>query len=208
MSNTEKDDVKKSCGCGCSSAHSVSELPTGRRCFMAQAGAVVLTAAAAAPAVMAAASTILTPVKKHFDASKEQAGGEVKEYPVGTFSELPEDGTPLLVSIRDELVDGWTKEISVKGAIFARRVGENTVKVLHTMCPHMGSTVGFKAAETKFFCPSHSAYFDLDGKRLDVGAPNPCKRDMDELESRIAEDGMIYVQYMCFKSDSPEKIPA
>ena len=198
MSNTEKDDVKKSCGCGCSSVQSVSELPTGRRCFMAQAGAVVLTAAAVTPAVMAAASTILTPVKKHFDASKEQAGAEVKEYPVGTIAELPEDGTPLLVSIRDELVDGWSKEVSVKGAIFARRVGENAVKVLHTMCPHMGSTV----------CPSHSAYFDLDGKRLDIGAPNPCKRDMDELEARIAEDGMIYVQYMCFKSDNPEKIPA
>ena len=38
------------------------------------------------------------------------------------------------------------------------------------------------------------------------GAKNPCKRDMDELEARVAEDGTIMVQFCCFKSDSAEKI--
>lgn len=209
MSQKNEEKIEKTPQEASSSAYqSIEDLPTGRRCFIAQAGAAVLAAAAAAPAVMAAASTVLTPVKKHFFGAKEQAGGTIKEYPVGTFAELPEDGTPLLVSIRDELVDGWSKEVSVVGAIFARRIGENQVKVLHTMCPHMGSTVGFKKDETLFFCPSHSAYFDLDGKRLpNAGQENPCKRDMDELEFRLAEDGMIYVTYLCFKSDSAEKIP-
>ncbi len=205
----EVQEISETKSCGCSAAHSVSELPTGRRCFIAQAGAAVLAAAAISPAVLAAAATVLTPVKKHFDASgKDAAGGEIKEYPVGTFAELPEDGTPLLVSIRDELVDGWSKEINVVGAIFARRIGENQILVLHTMCPHMGSTVGYKKDQTQFFCPSHSAYFDLDGKRLEVnGAKNPCKRDMDELKARIADDGLIYVEFCSFKSDSAEKIP-
>ena len=191
----------------CMPVHSTADLPTGRRCFLAQAGTVVLASAAIAPAVLAAASTVLTPVKKHLENSKAQSeGGDVKEYPVGTFAELPEDGTPLLVSIRDELVDGWSKEVNVVGAIYARRVGDG-VKVLHTMCPHMGSTVGLKKDEKMFFCPSHSAWFDLDGKRLEIGgAKNPCKRDMDELEARVAEDGTILVQFCCFKSDSAEKI--
>lgn len=208
VENNETQALPVKDSCGCSSAHSVSELPTGRRCFIAQAGAAVLAAAAVSPAVLAAAATVLTPVKKHFGAaSKEEAAGSVKEYPVGTFAELPEDGTPLLVSIRDELVDGWTKEVNVVGAIFARRIGENQIKVLHTMCPHMGSTVGYKKDQTQFFCPSHSAYFDLDGKRLEVnGAKNPCKRDMDELSARLAEDGTIFVEFCCFKSDSAEKI--
>lgn len=199
-------EEKKPCGGG--TVHSVADLPTGRRCFIAQAGAVVLAAAAISPAVIAAAGTVLTPVKKHFGGAKKDSGGDVKEYSVGKFADLPEDGTPLLVSICDELIDGWSKEINVVGAIFARRTGENSIKVLHTMCPHMGSTVGFKKAETLFFCPSHSAYFDLDGKRLDKGAKNPCKRDMDELEAKIGDDGNIYVQFLCFKSDNAEKIPA
>lgn len=206
-SETKKVELPVSDACGCSSVRSVAELPTGRRCFMAQAGAAVLAAAAVAPAVLAAATTVLTPVKKHFSASDEPMKGTIKEYPVGTFAELPEDGTPMLVSIRDELVDGWSKEVNVVGAIFARRMDEKTVKVLHTMCPHMGSTVGFKKDQAQFFCPSHSAYFDLDGHRLEVGGQkNPCKRDMDELNSRLADDGMIYVEYCCFKSDSAEKI--
>lgn len=203
-------DEKKDNTCNCGKIHSVAELPTGRRCFIAQAGAVVLATAAVSPAVISAAATVLTPIKKHFCGNKSQEGGEVKEYPVGTFAELPEDGTPVLVSIRDELVDGWSKEVNVIGAIFARRLeGENKFLVLHTMCPHMGSTVGFKKNEKAFFCPSHSAYFDLDGKRQDVnGQKNPCKRDMDELNARLTEDGTILVEFMCFKSDSAEKIPA
>ena len=204
---TGNDAVEEKKSSGCGTIHSVDDLPTGRRCFIAQASAAVLAAVAVSPAVIAAAGTVLTPIKKHFGSIKKEVGGAVKEYPVGNFADLPQDGTPVLVSIRDELVDGWSKEINVVGAIFARRTGENSMKVLHTMCPHMGSTVGFKEAETLFFCPSHSAYFDLDGKRLDKGAKNPCKRDMDELEARIVEDGMIYVPYLCFKSDSPEKIP-
>ncbi len=201
----ETAEEKKSHDCG--TVHSVADLPTGRRCFIAQAGAAVLAAAAISPAVLAAAGTVLTPIKKHFGSTKKDVGGAVKEYAVGKFSDLPEDGTPLLVSICDELLDGWSKEINVVGAIFARRTGDNSIKVLHTMCPHMGSSVGFKKTETLFFCPSHSAYFDLDGKRLDKGAKNPCKRDMDELEAKIGEDGNIYVQFLCFKSDSAEKIP-
>ncbi len=205
--NVPQETASETCGCG--KVHSVADLPTGRRCFIAQAGAAVLAATAITPAVISAAATVLTPVKKHFSDAQKQAGGTVKEYPVGTFAELPEDGTPILVSIRDELVDGWSKEVNVIGAIFARRTGENKMLVLHTMCPHMGSTVGLKKDEKRFFCPSHSAYFDLDGKRLDNnGQKNPCKRDMDELNARIADDGMIFVEFLCFKSDSAEKIPA
>lgn len=53
-----------------------------------------------------------------------------------------------------------------------------------------------------FYCPCHSAYFTLDGKRLN----DACQRDLDSLEVRV-ENGIVFVKYENFLAGIIEKRP-
>ncbi|MDO4576142.1 MAG: Rieske (2Fe-2S) protein [Planctomycetia bacterium] len=196
-----KKPEEGSCGC---SAHGVAELPTGRRCFMAQAGTVVLAAAATAPAILTAASTVLTPIVSKKAGGSDDGG---KAYRVTTFDQLPEDGTPAMFSIKDDRMDGWTKyeNISV-GAVWVRRTGDKTVQAFQSICPHAGCPIMYDEKARQFYCPCHAALFTLDGVRTEEPSPSPSPRDMDTLEAVVEADGSVVVRYQRFKEGPSVKI--
>ncbi|MDO4569165.1 MAG: Rieske (2Fe-2S) protein [Planctomycetia bacterium] len=193
----EKNDSQEKTTCACGST---SELPTGRRCFIAQAGAVALSAAAVSPAVLSAMTTVLTPV-----VSKKEGGGE-KLYRVANVSDIPEDGAPLLIAISDDRIDGWVKQENISvGAIFVRRNEKNELQAFQAICPHAGCPIEYK--NNRFECGCHSAFFTLNGEKIEEkGRPCPSPRAMDTLEVSLADDGGVMVKFLRFKEGIKEKI--
>jgi menaquinol-cytochrome c reductase iron-sulfur subunit len=139
----------------------------------------------------------LNPLKQ-----KSQAGQFLR---VASLDMLPEDGTPLTVSVVADRVDAWTSSREAIGGVLLRRVGPDQVEALNVICPHQGCSVQYQAAEDKYFCPCHTASFDLSGKRLDAVSPSP--RDLDTLEVEIREGTEIWVRFQNFQTGVAEKIP-
>jgi Rieske Fe-S protein len=83
------------------------------------------------------------------------------------------------------------------GVWLVRRTDESTppeqaaVDVFATICPHLGCALQLDAAGKKFVCPCHKAGFRLSGERMaekELGHKNPAPRNVDSLESRVAQD--------------------
>jgi menaquinol-cytochrome c reductase iron-sulfur subunit len=122
------------------------------------------------------------------------------------LSALAEDGTPRKVAVVADRSDAWsTYSAESIGAVFLRRTGE-TVQALQVICPHAGCSINFEGsgANGKFFCPCHSASFDLDGKRMDATSPSP--RDMDTLEVEVRNKSEVWVKFQTFGVGTPAKV--
>ena len=103
---------------------------------------------------------------------------------VASLSALPADGTPRRVTVVAGRRDGWTREPDVPlGAIYVRRTGDKQVVALHSVCPHAGCFVDYKAEKKSFFCPCHDSTFAMDGSINDPKSPSP--RPMDSMEVEI-----------------------
>ncbi|MDO4583753.1 MAG: Rieske (2Fe-2S) protein [Planctomycetia bacterium] len=185
----------------CCSVQSVAELPVGRRCFLAQAGTVALSAAAIAPAVVAATTSVLTPI-----ATKKEGSSEGKMYRVTSLDQLSEDGTPAMFAIKDNRMDGWTKYENISiGAVWVRRTGDG-VTAFQALCPHAGCPIMYDEKTNQFYCPCHAALFTLDGVRTELPSPSPSPRDMDTLEATVEADGSVLVKFQRFKEGTASKI--
>lgn len=90
-----------------------------------------------------------------------------------------------------------------------RRAGEENGKVkveaLQVVCPHAGCAIAYEPGEKggRFFCPCHSASFDLEGKRNQAASPSP--RDMDSLAVEILDGGKIRVRFQTFSTGTARK---
>ena len=123
--------------------------------------------------------------------------------PVGwTREALPEDGTPVSVTVRADRVDAWNfyPQIPI-GKIWLRRIGDQII-AFHRTCPHLGCDIDYRAPQQDFFCPCHASQFSLAGQRQNSIPP----RDMDTLETRLVE-GRIEVRFQDFRGALPEKVP-
>ena len=118
---------------------------------------------------------------------------ELKSSPVGnlsTFSSLTE---PVMRTIQIEQVDGWRKAISEK-AVYVTKDVEGQLRVLTSICPHLGCTVPWNKEKSQFVCPCHGATFAADGTRVS----GPSLRGMDTLETSI-QDGQLLVRFQYFR---------
>lgn len=127
-----------------------------------------------------------------------------------TKDAVPQDGTPLAVTVRDDIIDAWNlfKDVPV-GSIWLRKLGDGPVTAFTSVCPHLGCSVNFRRAENDFFCPCHTSVFALDGKKTNKVPP----RDMDTLEVVMRTSGQddangaeIWVRYQNFRRATSEKI--
>ncbi len=127
-----------------------------------------------------------------------------------TKDAVPQDGTPLAVILRDDIIDAWNlfRDVPV-GSIWLRKVGDGPVIAFNSVCPHLGCSVNFRRAENDFFCPCHTSVFALDGKKTNKVPP----RDMDTLEVAMRTNGQddengaeIWVRYQNFRRATSEKI--
>ena len=90
------------------------------------------------------------------------------------------------------------------GAVFLCQVGDGQFLALQTICPHNGGCVSYDPEKKNFYCPSHGALFDLQGRRLDQKSISP--RDLDSLEVEIRDGTEVWVKFERFQDGKSEKI--
>ncbi len=111
--------------------------------------------------------------------------GEVTE-----FSSLPD---PAVRTIQIEHLDGWRRAISER-AVYITKDAQGQVRVLSSVCPHLGCTVPWNREKKQFICPCHNAIFSPDGERLG----GPAQRGMDTLETKV-ENGQLQTRFQYFR---------
>ena len=118
---------------------------------------------------------------------------ELKSSPVGSVSEFSPVTEPVMRTIQIEQVDGWRRAISEK-AVYITKDKQGQLRVLTSVCPHLGCTVPWNKEKNQFICPCHGATFTPDGSR--IGGPS--QRDMDTLETSV-QNGQLLVRFQYFR---------
>lgn len=198
-----------------SSASSAS--PTRRNLLVQLVTAAISFVLVAVPATLGSLF-FLDPILRKPKAGKGgTSAGEVSRKDDAGFIRLditrdavPEDGTPVSVTVVDDIIDAWNRFRNVPiGSIWLRKLGDGPIVAFNSVCPHLGCSVNYRRAEGDFFCPCHTSAFALDGKKTNEIPP----RDMDALEVAMRTNGQddpagveIWVRYQNFRRATSEKI--
>lgn len=154
--------------------------------------------------------------KRKVDAGGDSSAGLQRKDDAGfirlniTRDAVPADGTPVAITVLDDIVDAWNRFKNVPaGSIWLRKVGDGPILAFNSICPHLGCSVDYRGAEHDFFCPCHTSSFTLDGKKSNNIPP----RDMDALQVSMRTNGVedkdgneIWVLYQKFRGATTEKI--
>ncbi len=168
-----------------------------RRGFFAKALALLLGAAAYTVPAAAAVVAFFQPLRQ-----KGQPGQFLR---VTSLEMLPDDGTPRKFPVLMDHSDAWNRfPHDPVGAVYLRRGQDGHPQAIQVVCPHAGGHVEYDASNNSFFCPWHSARFDLQGKRLDASSPSP--RDLDTLEVEVRNASEVWVKFQSFRTGVPQKI--
>jgi menaquinol-cytochrome c reductase iron-sulfur subunit len=133
---------------------------------------------------------------------KSRAGQSLR---LASLDMLPDNGTPLEVSVVADRADAWNRFPNEPiGAVFLRKTENERIEALNVVCPHAGCSIEYHEADRKFFCPCHSASFDLTGGRIDRTSPSP--RDLDSLEVEIRNGAEVWVRFQNFRTGIAEKV--
>ena len=165
-----------------------------RRGFITKVIALLVGAAAYLPPAAAGAWVFLNPLRQ-----KGQGGRMFRLATLETLDEVPKK-FPVIA----DRTDAWNRFPNEPvGAVYLRKTADDQVKAIHVVCPHAGCSVQYQANADKFFCPCHSASFDLSGARLDKKSPSP--RDLDTLDVEIREGNEVWVKFVNFRNGTTEK---
>ncbi len=118
---------------------------------------------------------------------------DLKSAPVGELNEFSSLTEPMMRTIQIEQVDGWRKVVSEK-AVYVTKDSRGELRVLTSICPHLGCTVPWNKGKNQFVCPCHGATFSRDGTRVS----GPSLRGMDALETSV-QDGQLQVKFQYFR---------
>jgi len=118
---------------------------------------------------------------------------ELKNSPLGAVSEFASLREPVMRTIQIEQVDGWRKAVSEK-AVYITKDAQGQLRVLTSICPHLGCTVPWNKEKNQFVCPCHGGTFAADGTRIS----GPSQRGMDTLQTSV-EDGQLTVRFQYFR---------
>ncbi len=169
----------------------------GRRGFLEKLLALGLGAIALAVPALAAMAAFLNPWRQ-----KGEAGKMIR---VAALNSMPLGGPPQRCPVIADRSDAWNGyPADAVGAIFLCRVGDQKVVALQSICPHNGGCVSFDAEKKNFYCPSHGAVFDAEGRRLGEKSVSP--RDLDTLEVEIRDGAEVWVKFEKFQDGIPQKI--
>ncbi|MDF1810732.1 MAG: Rieske (2Fe-2S) protein [Verrucomicrobiales bacterium] len=125
---------------------------------------------------------------------------------VTTLDSLPPDGTPQKYVIKADKQDAWSRfPDRVIGAVYLRRLKNDTIQAFNVVCPHLGCAIEYRDVEKDYFCPCHNSDFALeDGAQ---GRGSPSARPLDSLETKV-EEGQVWVKFQNFQTGIAEKKPA
>ncbi len=169
--------------------------PDNRRDFLAKCLAIVCGLTALAVPTLSSLAAFFNPWRQ-----KSASGMWVRAAPLAI---LPE-GRPQRCPIIADHTDAWTSfPAQAVGAVFLCRGKNNEVVALQSICPHNGGCVSFDAAKNCYYCPSHGAIFDIEGRRLDEKSISP--RDLDALEVEV-RGGEVWVKFEKFRDGVAAKI--
>ena len=118
---------------------------------------------------------------------------ELKSSPLGALGEFSTLTEPVMRTIQIEQVDGWRKAMSEK-AVYVTKDIKGNLRVLTSVCPHLGCTVPWNKGKNQFICPCHGATFTSDGTRIS----GPSLRGMDTLETSV-ENNQLLVRFQYFR---------
>jgi menaquinol-cytochrome c reductase iron-sulfur subunit len=127
--------------------------------------------------------------------------GETSWSDVGKIDELVPLATPVARRIEVQRVDGWRSSM-VQNGIYIVPAGDGKLKVLSSVCPHLGCSVRWIGKQDKFVCPCHGGTFTPTGTHVS----GPPLRGMDELESKV-ENGVLKVRFQYFRQLDAKKEP-
>ena len=171
-----------------------------RRGFIVKASALVLGAVSLLAPVATGVVAFFNPLRQ-----KAQGGRAVR---LASLHVLPEDGIPRKFPVIADRTDAWNRFPNEPiGAVFLRKTGnkDRPVEAINVVCPHAGCSIQYSGSPEggKFFCPCHTASFDLAGKRLDANSPSP--RDLDTLDVQIDNGTEIWVKFQDFRTGTSRK---
>ncbi|MEK6321601.1 MAG: ubiquinol-cytochrome c reductase iron-sulfur subunit [Acidobacteriota bacterium] len=112
---------------------------------------------------------------------------------LGTVDEFSSITSPVKRLITIEQRDGWRKTVSQK-SVYLTRDADGQLRVLSSICPHLGCSIPWSEVKGQFICPCHVGVFASDGSL--ISGPPP--RAMDELKTTV-ENGRLKVRYQYFR---------
>lgn len=211
MSNTESSDVSASEKSADNPAGS-SPAPTRRNMLVETLTAFLSFVLVAVPAAIAGVF-YLDPVLRRKKAAGATGAATLEGFVrLGVTKDvIPEDGTPVAVTVEATLDDAWNrfKDVPI-GSVWLRKQTDGEIVAFNSICPHLGCSVDFRRGQGDFFCPCHTSSFDLDGKKTNQVPP----RNMDSLEIVTVTDGApspdgneLWLKFQNFRGATEEKIP-
>lgn len=173
----------------------------GRRDFFAKAGSVCAGCVLLGIPIAAGVPVILEPLK-------EGGTGEADFLKVTSLDALPADGTPLLVTVRADKQDAWSRfPDRAIGAIYVRRLPEakSGLQAFNVVCPHLGCAVEFRPEQHDYFCKCHDSAFGFENGTQEEGSPSA--RGLDTLPIELRNENEVWVQFQNFHTGKKQKIP-
>lgn len=117
---------------------------------------------------------------------------------VGALADFPM-GRPVRVSFPVQVQDGWVRKTTSQAA-WVTRTGEEALRVLSTVCPHLGCSVKWDGKKDGFGCPCHDSSFEKDG----AYTHGPARRGLDELPVRVV-GGVVELRWVEFRPGIAER---
>ncbi len=171
--------------------------PHDRRGFLAKLMALGLGTVALAVPALSALAAFLNPWRQ-----KSETGNWVR---VASKAAVPLGAPPQRCPVVADRADAWNGyPDEAIGAIFLCQVSDDKFLALQTICPHNGGCVSYDPQKKNFYCPSHGALFDLEGRRLDPKSISP--RDLDSLDVEIRDGTEVWVKFEKFQDGIAQKI--
>jgi menaquinol-cytochrome c reductase iron-sulfur subunit len=112
---------------------------------------------------------------------------------VGKMDEFHSLNAPAARTIDIQTIEGWRSSV-MQNNVYVVPNGSGSLKVLSSVCPHLGCAVRWVDKQDRFICPCHGGTFTKSGERVS----GPPLRAMDELESKV-ENGVLKVRFQYFR---------
>jgi len=114
-----------------------------------------------------------------------------------------EFGVPVKVEFVDTERDAWVETRVLRNVWLYTEDGE-TFRIYSGRCTHLGCSYGFDSDLGLFVCPCHEGRFDVKTGAVLAGPP---PRPLDQLTTKVDEDGYLYVDFRNFRLGVPDKAP-
>lgn len=112
---------------------------------------------------------------------------------VGKVDEFRSLKEPVAQVIDVKRLEGWRSTV-IQNGVYVVPTKSGGLKVLSSVCPHLGCAVRWIEKQDKFICPCHGGTFTNKGAHIS----GPPLRAMDELESKV-ESGILRVRFQHFR---------